>query len=57
MYEWILSILTWLAADPSEISREQPRAYAAVCVAMASLEKPAAPDDIEALTDKPATAK
>lgn len=57
MYEYLLAVLTWLAADPSELSSEQPRAYAAVAVAMASLEREPKEEEIEPLTNTPESAK
>jgi len=37
MWAWMLSLLTWLSADPHAIDREAPKASAAVSVAYASL--------------------
>lgn len=39
MWAWILSVLTWLSADPQAVDREAPKAAAAVAVAYASLVK------------------
>jgi hypothetical protein len=42
-WQWIVALLVWLAADPAEIDLEQPRAFAAVQVARATLRPDAPP--------------
>jgi hypothetical protein len=37
--KWLISILTWLSADPAALDREAPRAAAAVEVAYASMSR------------------
>lgn len=39
MWAWILSLLTWMAADPQAAEREAPKAAAAVAVAYAAFAK------------------
>ncbi len=41
-WEWLISILVWLSADPNVFSDQQPRAAAAVSAAYAQFA-PAAP--------------
>jgi len=36
IWRWVLSVLTWLSADPSALDAERPRAAAAVAVAYAA---------------------
>lgn len=43
MWEWLLSVLAALSADPAAIDREAPRASAAVSVAYAGFATDAAP--------------
>jgi hypothetical protein len=44
-WEWLISILVWLSADPAVVSEQQPRAAAAVAAAYAQFapEAPPAP--------------
>lgn len=37
LWQWIISFLVWLSADPAVIDLEQPRAFAAVAAARASM--------------------
>lgn len=43
LWQWIVSWLIWLSADPAAIDLEAPRAAAAVAVARASMVTDAAP--------------
>jgi hypothetical protein len=43
MWQWLLSVLASLAADPSQIDREAPRASAAVSAAYATTAQEKAP--------------
>ena len=36
-WRWLISILTWLSADPAVIDAERPKAAAAVAAARASM--------------------
>jgi len=44
MWQWLLSVLASLAADPSQIDREAPRASAAVSAAYATTAQEKAPE-------------
>jgi hypothetical protein len=43
LWQWFLSCLAWLAADPAAVDVERPRAAAAVAVAYASFAPEQAP--------------
>jgi hypothetical protein len=43
LWQWFVSWLVWLSADPAAIDLERPRAYAAVQVARATLLQDRAP--------------
>jgi len=44
MWQWLLSLLASLAADPAQIDREAPRASAAVAAAYAATAQEKAPE-------------
>ena len=44
MWQWLLSVLTALSADPAQIDREAPRASAAVSAAYATTAPERAPE-------------
>lgn len=44
LWQWIVSILLWLSADPATLGLEQPRAFAAVAAARASMLAEAPPE-------------
>lgn len=44
MWQWLLSVLAALSADPAQIDREAPRASAAVSVAYAAMAPDKAPE-------------
>ena len=44
MWQWLLSVLTALSADPAQIDREAPRASAAVSAAYATTAPEKAPE-------------
>lgn len=43
LWNWLLSLLVWLAAEPHAVDREAPRAAGAVAVAYAQFATDAAP--------------
>lgn len=43
IWQWIVSVLVWLSADPAQIDLEAPRAAAAVAAARASMANDDAP--------------
>jgi hypothetical protein len=43
LWRWLMSLLVWLSADPSEVDLEAPRAAAAASVARASMAVDSAP--------------